>query len=87
MFSPIPVGLWACDMIATASNLWHLRQPCASFDLMKVRELIEALQKLNPDSDVLTNQCSATSSHEEVSPVDTVEQVDEHVFVGTEPAR
>lgn len=54
---------------------------------MKVRELIKILERLNPELDVLTNECEATSAHEEISELNTVEEVAGHVFVGTYPAR
>ena len=66
---------------------------------MKVSELIKHLQDFPADLDVLTNQCEATSTHEDISEVETVKvvyktvnkfgmaDVEAHVYVGTGPAR
>lgn len=51
---------------------------------MTVRTLIELLQAMpNLDVEVLTNQCEASSAHEDIVLLDTVEEHEGRVYVGT----
>jgi len=50
---------------------------------MKVSELIEVLKTLPQDDEVFTNECEATSDHEAIVPLTTVECIGLNVFVGT----
>lgn len=54
---------------------------------MRVRELIEKLAMLPPDTPVVTNACEATYTHEDIVPLCDVEETkDGQVFLGTNAA-
>lgn len=51
---------------------------------MTVKQLIAELKRMPQDAEILTNECEATSEHEEVVPMDLVyHRADGKVYIGT----